>query len=322
MSSINLFAPVRNELEIVEQRLFKEINTEVPLLHEASVHLLQAGGKRLRPAFFLVAGKIFSASDKMLIPMAVALEMVHMATLIHDDLIDNSDLRRGQKTVKTKFGNRMSVYSGNYLFSRALSLTVEYDRRDIIEMVADASTIICEGEIDQLNNTYNIKQDLKSYLRRIKRKTALLISLSCELGGMIAEASPQHITALRKYGHYLGMAFQISDDILDYTADERVLGKPIGSDIRQGLITLPLLYALQYSSYRRVLRQMLKSVESWQKNAAEIIDIVKVSHGIEYAANICDRYVWKAKRELIHLPSGRYSRCLDEIADHIAKRSF
>lgn len=322
MASVNLFAPVRNELEIVERRLLTEIKTEVPILREASIHLLEAGGKRLRPAFFLIAGKIFSAATEILIPMAVALEMVHMATLIHDDLIDNSDLRRGQKTVKFKFGNRMSIYSGNYLFSRSLSLAAGYNRRDIMDMLADASLVICEGEIDQLKSSYNIEQDLKDYLRRIKRKTALLISLSCELGGMIAQADPLQIKALKKYGHYLGMAFQISDDILDYTANEKILGKPIGSDIRQGLITLPLLYASQYSPYKRVLRELMKTPEACQRNAAEIIAIVKTSSGIDYAYNICDRYLFKAKQELRGLPTGNCTSCLNKIADYIARRNF
>lgn len=229
----DLFKLVRKEMELVEQSLYQHVNTSEQVLSEASTHLIKAGGKRIRPGFALLVARMYRDDIGYAIPLATALELVHMATLVHDDVIDNSEVRRGTGTVKRLWGNRVAIYAGNFVFARALDLIASYNRQDILEVVADASMKICQGEIEQMLSCFNVNLGLKNYLRRIERKTALLISLSCQVGAMLSTSNPKEIEALRRYGYDLGLAFQITDDILDFVADEATLGKPTGSDIRQ-----------------------------------------------------------------------------------------
>jgi heptaprenyl diphosphate synthase len=322
MLEFNFFKPIEKELNIVESCLADNLDSSLTLMNEASVHLIKAGGKRLRPAFALLAAKVHQDELSEVIPVAVALELIHMATLVHDDVIDNSSVRRGTETVKSAWGNRVSIYSGNFIFARALGLVSNYQRSDLIDVLARASMKICEGEIIQMLSCYNVNLGLKNYLRRIERKTALLISVSCQLGAMISIASPQEITALRNYGYYLGMAFQITDDILDIIADEKTLGKPIGSDIRQGVITLPSLYALKHDPNREELARLLSSPEACLEQAERIIAMVSDSDGIDYAYQVTQHFALKAQKQLDLLPDVRVKRTLFDIADFILARQY
>lgn len=322
MTEFDLFAPVRRELDIVEEQLISTIDTDISMMYESSTHLVKAGGKRLRPAFALLAARHFSDSVEHVIPMAVALELIHMATLVHDDVIDNSTMRRGQPTVKNAWGNRVSLYAGNYVFARSLALVASYERSDLINVLADASMRICEGEIRQMMTCYDVNQGLKDYLRRIERKTALLIAVSCQLGAMISQAEPYEIQALQRYGYYLGMAFQITDDILDFVADEEVLGKPVGSDIKQGVITLPALYALRFHPEKEELARLLSSRETAVSGADQIIDWVLESGGIEYAYEMSARYAQKSQQQLDRLPEAEVRDYLYNIASFITVRNY
>lgn len=322
MTSFDLFNQISDELAIVEERLITSIQSDLPILDQASTHLVKAGGKRLRPAFALLSAKMFTESLDEVIPLAVALELIHMATLVHDDVIDDSSLRRGRETVKSGWGNRVSIYAGNYVFARSLSLVSSYRRSDILEVLAEASMRICEGEINQMLSCYDVNQGLKDYLRRIERKTALLISVSCQLGAMILNAEESKSLALKNYGYYLGMAFQITDDILDFVADEEILGKPVGSDIKQGVITLPAIYAIKYDKRGDQLRNWLASPEDCINRCEEIIQIVNDSDGIDYAYQVSCRYLEKARQELRFLPDGPVKDSLDKIALFISNREF
>ncbi|MBC7074537.1 MAG: polyprenyl synthetase family protein [Syntrophomonadaceae bacterium] len=318
----NLFNLISTELEIVETKLTASINSNLDLLNETSTHLIKAGGKRLRPAFVLLAAKFYKDDLTEIIPIAVAVELIHMATLVHDDVIDNSNIRRGVKTVMSCWGNRMSIYTGNYIFARSLALVAAYGRRDIVDVLADASMKICEGEIIQMLSCYNVNLGLKNYLRRIERKTALLISLSCRLGAMISKAPEQGINALKLYGYYLGMAFQITDDILDFIAEEQVLGKPAGSDVKQGVITLPALYALKYDQHKAELSSLLSSPELCRTETDRIIDIVVNSDGIDYAYEKTRHFALKAQKQLNSLPDVPVKEALFDLADFILDRDY
>lgn len=323
MADLDFTKLIADELIIVEEKLFENVESQLALLNEASTHLIKAGGKRMRPAFALLAAKVFRDDLSYIIPLAVALELVHMATLVHDDVIDNSQTRRGQETVNKAYGNRVSIYSGDFIFARSLGLISSYQRSDIIEVLASASMKICEGEIIQMLSCHNVELGLKNYLRRIERKTALLISMSCQVGAMLCDqASEKEITALRLYGYYLGMAFQITDDILDFVADEKILGKPAGSDIRQGVITLPALYALREDKDRKELATLLASPELCISAADRIIDIVTNSDGIDYAYGVTAHYAEKAKRQLEILPDVIAKQTFYDIADFILERDF
>lgn len=320
MEPNNFFAPIARELNMVESNLDKNINTALPVLEQASTHLIKAGGKRLRPAFALLAAKVFADNLDNIIPVAVALELTHMATLVHDDVIDNSQMRRGADTVKQLWGNRLSINAGNYIFSRSLGLMADYGRSDMINVLADASMKICEGEIYQMLSAYNTEVGLKNYLRRIERKTALLISVSCQLGAMLTQARQAEVAALQRYGYYLGMAFQVTDDILDFVAAEQILGKPTGNDVRQGIITLPAIYALRYSPHRRELAQWLSSPQACLSKVDAIIELVIDAGGIDYAYHATQCYACKAKRQLQSLPRSPITENLGNMADLISTR--
>lgn len=322
MPELNFFQPIEKELATVESCLAVNLDSSLSLMNQAAVHLIKAGGKRLRPAFTLLAAKLYQDDLHEVIPAAVALELIHMATLVHDDVIDDSTIRRGAETVKSAWGNRVSIYAGNYIFARALTLISTYKRSDLLDVLAQASMKICEGEIVQMLSCYNVNLGLKNYLRRIERKTALLISVSCELGAMISNAPSHEIMALRRYGYYLGMGFQITDDILDIVADEKTLGKPIGSDIRQGVITLPSLYALRYDPRREELAQLLSSPEACTNDADRIIDIVSNSDGIDYAYQVTQHFAYKAQKQLDLLPDVPVKRTLYDLADFVLAREF
>jgi heptaprenyl diphosphate synthase len=322
MPKIELFGPVSEELEIVEAELSKNINTRLDLLRKASTHLIAAGGKRLRPAFALLAARVYQKDLGHVVPLAVALELIHMASLVHDDVIDNSLTRRGTDTVKRAWGNRMSIYAGNYILARSLALVAGYQRSDIVDVLADASMDICEGEIIQMMSAYNVNLGLKNYLRRIERKTALLISVSCQLGAMVSNADEDEVRAVKNYGYYLGMAFQITDDILDFVADEQALGKPTGSDIRQGVITLPAWYALRCAPEKEELAVLLSSPEACKTDAEHIIDIVVNSDGIEYAYHVSQHFARKAEKCLDMVPDGEAKEAFLNISDFILDREF
>ncbi|MGI6435188.1 MAG: polyprenyl synthetase family protein [Syntrophomonadaceae bacterium] len=322
MGPNEFFTPVARELNIVESNLDTNIETTLPVLQKASTHLIKAGGKRLRPAFALLAARVFVDNLDNIIPVAVALELTHMATLVHDDVIDNSQTRRGTETVKQLWGNRLSINAGNYIFSRSLSLVAGYGRTDMINVLADASMKICEGEIFQMLSAYNTEVGLKNYLRRIERKTALLISVSCQLGAMLTPARQAEVLALQRYGYYLGMAFQVTDDILDFVATEQILGKPTGNDVRQGIITLPAIYALRCSPHRQELAQWLSSPQACLSKVDTIIDLVIDSGGIDYAYHATECYACKAKRQLQLLPNSLITENLANMADFISTRDY
>ena len=322
MSQFDFLALVSKEMKIVESRLDKHVQSDLAMLNEAAGHLISAGGKRLRPGFALLSAKIYKDDLGNIIPLAAALELMHMATLVHDDVIDNSLVRRGTDTVKLAWGNRVSIYAGNFIFARAMSIIADYEDVEIIDILADTSMKICQGEIIQMLSCYNVNLGLKNYLRRIERKTALLISVSCQLGAILAKAPENEIKALTRYGYYLGMGFQITDDILDFVADEQTLGKPTGSDIRQGVITLPALYALNHSIYKDELRQLLASPEACDSEADKIIEMIIDSDGIDYSYWLARHYAGKARKQLDMIPEHPVKNTLLEITDYILERDY
>jgi len=320
MKGFEFFNLIRNDLKTVENELQKVVKTQDPLLTETSAHLLNAGGKRLRPAFALVAGKTCSFNPGVLFPLATALELIHMASLVHDDVIDESYSRRGMPTVKANWGDQVSIYTGTYLFAQSLELIARCDNPVVSKILADISVKMCEGEIQQIVTSFDATQSVKDYFYRIKRKTALLISASCELGAVACGAPDFHVRALARYGYYLGMAFQITDDVLDFTANQSELGKPVGSDLRQGIVTLPVIFALKQPSFRERLAEIVKTKDKKEGEVLEAISIVKKSGAIEKAVMIANRYLDKAKKQLIYVPSGRATESLAYIADYIRQR--
>ncbi len=317
-----LFDEIRSELEIVEEELMKVVKAPDPLLADTATHLIKAGGKRLRPAFSLFGGKFGTFEINKVLPLAVALELIHMATLVHDDVVDSAMTRRGVLTVKAMWGNKISTHIGDYLFGQSLILLSSYAGTIIPPVLADTSVKMCEGEIYQISASYDTSQTLRNYFYRIKRKTALLIAASCQLGAVTCGAPPETHLALRRYGNHVGMAFQITDDILDMTAEQRRLGKPIGADIRQGIITLPVIYALKNSKERQALLELIVKPTKSDEEVFQAISIVKECGGLEYSSGIARHYISKAKKELDPLPDIPVKETLKTIADFISFRKF
>ncbi|ASS75221.1 heptaprenyl diphosphate synthase [Tumebacillus algifaecis] len=319
MKLMDIYFSLKSDLDLVERRLLDEVHTSQYNLKKASSHLLKAGGKRIRPVFVLLAGKFGHYDLPKLTRVAAALELIHMASLVHDDVIDDAATRRGTPTVKAEWGDRMAMYTGDYIFARALVLLAEFSDVRIHQLLSESIVSMCEGEIEQIRDFYNKEQTLRTYLRRIKRKTALLLSISCTLGAMVADCPPRTVRLLERYGYYAGMAFQIIDDILDLTSTPKKLGKPVGSDLSQGNLTLPVLFALQHSQDAVRLRDLI-SREMTRAEVEEAVKIVKASGGIEYARKMADRYMEKCLDALYKLPNMDARNKLEGIAHFINER--
>jgi len=324
MKLMQLYAAMKSDLQAIEDRMAKTVASDLPMLSETSLHLLKAGGKRIRPVFVLLAGKFGSYSLDTLKRVAVPLELIHMATLVHDDVIDDAETRRGQLTVKSKWDNRIAMYTGDYIYAKALTVITELEKVRIHQILSGAIVQMCIGEMEQIRDFFNVEQSVRNYLRRIRRKTALLIAVSCQLGAMAADAPDRYCHALYRFGYNVGMLFQITDDLLDLCGTEKAIGKPPGSDLRQGNITLPVLYALQDE---RIRPQLLREIElikesEGQVSSAAAVKLVRSSKGIALAEQMADRYVAKALKALEQLPDITAKRNLADIARFIAKRSY
>lgn len=318
----NIFEDIQHELGVVEEELRLAVRTSDPLLTETATHLINAGGKRLRPAFCLLGAKFYNFSLQKTVPLAVALELAHMATLVHDDVVDSSQLRRGMPTVKARWGNKISSHVGDFLLGRALVLISQYENPIISQVLSDTSVKMCEGEILQLSSSFNADQNIRDYFFRIKRKTALLISASCQLGAVSSDAPAVLHLSLRRFGHYVGMAFQITDDMLDMTSEQVKLGKPVGSDLQQGIITLPAIYALKNSPQRDRLHDIAAKRNKTEGEIKEAIELITKCGGIEYASEIAQKYIDKAKKELAGLPDLPAKKTIFKIADFISVRKI
>jgi len=315
-----LYSFLNADLTFIEKEIENSIQSQSSILNEASLQLLQAGGKRIRPVFVLLGGQFGTYNIETLKNVAVTLELIHMATLVHDDVIDNSELRRGQPTIKAKWDNKVAIYTGDYILALSLEVMSEIQNDLAHQILADTLIEVCLGEIEQIKDKYRFEQTLKDYFRRIKRKTALLIATSCQLGGICAGVDEDIHRKLFKYGYYVGMAFQITDDILDFVGTEKELGKPAGSDLLQGNITLPILLAMKQPQLREHIVQVHENMS--KESMAALIDLIKESDVIEQSRNISNMYLQKALNILNELPQNRARKVLRDIALFIGKRKF
>jgi heptaprenyl diphosphate synthase len=317
MKLADIFFPFRGDLNLIERELDRSLDTKDIVLKKTSSHLLKAGGKRIRPVLVLLGGRFGTYDIQQLKNVAVALELIHMATLVHDDVIDDSELRRGKPTVKAKWDNRIAMYTGDYILARGLMIVTELKNPEIHEIFSKAIVEMSIGEIEQIRDFNNWNQNLRKYLRRIKRKTALLIAVSCQLGAIASNASQDVVRKMFTYGYNVGMSYQIRDDILDFVGDEKKLGKPAGSDLRQGNITLPALYALNCDSNKNKFKELLN-----ENNVDEMIQFIRNGEGIEYAQKLADRYLQRGMAALEGLPDGKDKDALLKIARFIGERQF
>ncbi|MCD5407562.1 MAG: polyprenyl synthetase family protein [Desulfotomaculum sp.] len=320
---LDIFKEIREDLQVLEKELHRVIEHQDPFLNQTSSHLLDAGGKRLRPAFAFLSAKFYNYKLKSVLPLAVALELIHMASLVHDDVVDSAMTRRGVPTVKANWGNRVSMHVGDLIFAKSLIMIAQYQKTPLVaQVLSQISVKMCEGEMQQISSVYQSQQSVKDYLYRVQHKTALLIAASCQLGAVACGASKEIYLPLRRYGYQIGMAFQITDDVLDMGADQKKLGKPIGGDLRQGIITLPVVYALKKSPDRKRLIELIEKTNKTEAEVSEAIDLISKCGGIDYANQVVERYIVKAKNELNYLPNIPAKQTLLIIADFIKYRKF
>lgn len=317
----SMFHIVKSELATFEEELFSVINSPINLLEDIGDHLRQAGGKRLRPALYLICAK-GCANKAALMPMAVAIEMIHMATLVHDDVIDNAATRRGIPTANIRWGNHVAVLAGDYLFAKAFSAIANHVSCSMLQILTDVISSLCEGEIEQFKYSFNPLVTEEQYLRRIAKKTADLIAASCQLGGVSAGFKDEEVAALKRYGYCIGLAFQITDDLLDITASAAQVGKPVGNDLGQGIVTMPAIYALQNSAYKAELAEIIEKNELTDAEIQRGLWIIHECGAVEYSCREVKRYLAEAKSVLPSCLSAEVKETLINIADYIGRRDY
>lgn len=318
----NIFGSVQEDLMAVEKELYSIIQSPVDLVNDISVHLVQAGGKRLRPALYLLCARGGSPNQAELLPMAVAIELIHMATLVHDDVIDDAATRRGRPTANARWGNHSSVLTGDYLFAKAFSTVAEGADKKMLKILTDVISVMCEGEIVQLKESFNPEQDEADYRLRVAQKTANFIAASCELGAISGGLDERDIIQVREYGYAIGMAFQITDDILDITASAEQLGKPVGNDLRQGIVTLPLIYALKTSPRREELRNIITKQNMNDDDVKQGLEIVHQTDAVEYSYAQVNQFLQHARNILPVTLDSSVREALLSVADFVGLRKY
>ncbi|EUJ33914.1 polyprenyl synthase, component II [Listeria floridensis FSL S10-1187] len=317
------YPELKKDLAEVLMTIEKNIQIRDKRVEENVKMLIHAGGKLLRPAFALLSAKLGPDYDReRAISVAAALEVLHMATLIHDDVVDESKLRRGQPTINSKYGNHYAVYTGDYLFTICFKILSKHsDSISNIEFSSKNIEKILMGELDQMRMRYNLDVSVKEYLTRISGKTAQLFALSCYSGATASKAPRTLAVKAWNIGHYLGMAFQIIDDVLDYTSTDTGLGKPVMNDVLQGVYSLPLIYAMR-GRKAEFGPLLLKKEAMTDADLAELIRLIDDYHGVEQAFDLARKYTKKAQKEIAKLPAGAYRDQLSKLTDEILDRQI
>jgi heptaprenyl diphosphate synthase len=310
---------VRVRLAEVEVALTEAVASEIPLVSEAAGYLLAAGGKRFRPLLVALGGHLGDPDDPRLVPGAVAIELTHLATLYHDDVIDEARSRRGIPSANARWDNTVAILTGDFLFARASEISSRLGT-EVTRLLARTIARVCEGQIREVQGAGRVDADETHYLGVIRRKTAALIATSCRLGGMLSGAGAEIVDGLERFGQALGMAFQLSDDIMDLTADRAVLGKEPGADLREGVYTLPVIYALRESARREELRMLLAPGPPDGDRLAEVLDIVRADGSLQPARGAVTAEVRRAVEVTDGLPPGVARDALVHLAEFIATR--
>ena len=323
------FSDVTQELKTDLARVEKAINqnykSDVPLIPGISSYLMNCGGKRIRPMLILLSSKLCGReADDTVIKHGCVVEYIHAATLLHDDVVDETTVRRGKETVNAKWGSDASILVGDFLISRAILILAQDCERKIIQAVTEATKILVEGGIHEYTEARNVKVSEKHILDIIHRKTASMISVSVRLGGLLANATEQQETAIISFGDDFGMAFQLMDDALDYDADEAVLGKPPGTDFKEGHVTLPLhhLYNNADRSLKKEIEAFVKNENITEKDLQYILEQMHKHKSIDYTLDLARFYIDRAKSHLrkADFPAPHYIAYFDTLADYIHSR--
>ena len=319
MELSTIYKPIREDLIKVENELRSISKVDFTWLSELLVYSLSGGGKGIRPALVLLSGKLYDYNLDYFLPMATAVEVVHIATLVHDDAIDKSPLRRGRPTINEVWGEGKAMLLGDYLFAKAGELTANTRNLQVIKLFAQTIQTISSGELNQAFSAFNLEQTRQQYLQRISSKTASLFSTATESEAILSQAPEESIEVLKEYGYNLGIAFQIVDDILDFIGTEEELGKPVGSDLAQGTLTLPAMLLLERYVEDNPVKMLFQNRDK-QENIELAIELVHNSSIIEECYAVAVDYCDKACCNLDLLPDSPSRRALMELADYIINR--
>lgn len=301
---------------MVEERLRESVRVDYAPLSGVFETLIGSGGKRLRPALAILSSKFHPANEDNIFTLAVATELVHAATLIHDDLIDKSSVRRGSPTISSRWSGTATVLAGDFLLARAADIAASIENFRVMKIFARTLMVICEGEIRQDFSGKHWPPNREEYYRHIESKTASLFTSSTEGGAILSNASEAEIAAMKSFGHNLGMAFQIVDDILDFTADERELGKPVGSDLRQGTFTLPVFYYLEQDPGAANISEFLS------EDMDQLVNTIRTSPAIEASRAEARRFVKTAQDAISIFPDNEYKHVLINLSNYVVDRTL
>ncbi|MHB1004800.1 MAG: polyprenyl synthetase family protein [Chloroflexota bacterium] len=315
-----VFDLVAEDLRKLESTLDEVAGVEDPIFAELLRHILRGRGKRLRPAIGFLVTHMLGADRARALPMAVSVELLHTATLVHDDLVDNSFVRRGNPTLNAIASQGVTVLVGDYMFAASADYANRCHSLSVMDVVARTVMIICAGELHQIFSANDLQQSIDAYYRQIESKTASLFAASAECAALLADLPAEAVADLRAYGHNLGMAFQVADDILDFVGDEKTLGKPVGSDLRQGTITLPALYALQYEKVGERLQSLLEDELNREEAVSQAVQLIRQSPAIESSYRTANDFAQKAKASLARFAPSPYREALTTLADYSVSR--
>jgi octaprenyl-diphosphate synthase len=309
------------DMQSVNALIRSRLASDVVLVNQVAEYIVVGGGKRLRPLLHLIAAGAAGYRGHDQITLAAVIEFIHTATLLHDDVVDESDLRRGRKTANAVWGNAASVLVGDFLYSRSFQMMVELDRMRVMRILADATNLIAEGEVLQLLNIGNPDTDESAYLKVIERKTAVLFAAATRLGAVLAELPREQEEALAQYGLDLGFAFQIADDVLDYASDAGTLGKNIGDDLAEGKPTLPLIHAIAQSHPVQAERLKQAVVAGGREALGDVLTAIHATGALDFARERARRYARSARDALSILPMSQARDALAVLADYAIDRS-
>ena len=317
-----LFEPIRDDLREVEREFARHVQSQVALIPTIGDYIRNGGGKRIRPAVLLMAARMAGYTGERAVLYASVLEFIHTATLVHDDIIDESQLRRGREAVHTRWGNHVTVLFGDFLYLKSMSLALTQDDLAIIRLLCDVTLRIVEGEIYQLTKNGDANLTEAEHFEIVQSKTAYLFAGCARIGGMLGPITRDQQEALWQYGLNIGMAFQIVDDLLDFTGEEVALGKPVGGDLREGKLTLPVIHMRDRGGPRAaaLLRKVVEAREVSLDEWHEIRALLTQTRSIEYASRVASDYVERAKKTLYSFPSFDARDALMFLPDYVVSR--
>ena len=319
---VQIFEPIREDLDTVEQQFVRHIESRVELIPEIGRYIQTGGGKRVRPALLLMCARLGGYRGENATLYASVIEFIHTATLVHDDMIDESVVRRGREAVHSRWGNDITVLLGDYLYIKSMGMALTVDSLELVRLLCEVTLRMIEGELYQLTKAGDVDITEEEHLEIIRRKTAYLFGGSAQIGGVLGDLSTEQQLALREYGFNLGMAFQLVDDLLDYTADEEVLGKPVGGDVREGKMTLPTIYLLQQEGGRarglleEIIHNRTMSPQSW----SELRGLLNDARVLDRAYQKAVEFATAAKRQLTLFPETPELESLMALPDYILAR--